>query len=38
VLVMEDHLSGQRPEVVLVKRAERRDRQLDQGIQIIRMV
>jgi hypothetical protein len=38
VLVMEDHLSDQWPEVVLVKRAERIDRQVGQSIQIIWMV
>jgi hypothetical protein len=38
VLVMEDRFSDQRPEVILVGRTERRDRQLDQIIQIARMI
>lgn len=38
VLVLEDRLSGQRPEVVLVERAERLDGQLDQCVQVARMV
>lgn len=38
VLMMEDHLAEQRPEMVLVKRAERRDRKLGQGVQIACLV
>jgi len=38
VLVMEDDLSGQWPEMVLVILPERRDRELGQSIQITWMV
>jgi hypothetical protein len=38
VLVLEDHFSDQWPEVVLIKRAERGDRQLGQSMQITGMV